>query len=102
MFLCFTSLNYDFGNLTPSNLSTGRYIDSYIAYPGKFIQSYTNHVTGNGSSADLCAYQCNSDPTCKSFDYCKDKWCYFNTEHIVHIPPVLVASALTCTHYSSK
>ena len=81
---------------------TGKYTDDYVAYPGQFINVYASAVIQNVNSADICAYQCSQNDSCKSFEYCANKMCYLKTEHILHIPPVLVASSLTCSHYSSK
>ena len=83
-------------------LFTGKYTDNYIAYPGKFVQVLASVAIPNVNSADLCAYQCSQNVTCKSFDYCANKMCFLKTQHILQIPPVLVASSLTCSHYSSK
>ena len=81
---------------------TGKYTDDYEEYPGQFINVYASAVIQNVNSADICAYQCSQNASCKSFEYCANNMCYLKTEHILHIPPVLVATSLTCSHYSSK
>ena len=83
-------------------LVTGKYTDNYIQYPGKYVKNQASVAIPNINSADLCAYQCNHNATCKSFDYCDNKICYLKTKHFLEIPSVLVASSLTCSHYSSK